>query len=180
MLQDKGIAHRDISIGNVMIGHNSSDTDKQNIPDITQTIGRLIDLDHAKVDPGYTPVKLFEQLNVTDDQLSIFEAFLVQAKYQVPDKCLSRLLLHDAQGSTLDAFAHWYRLKENMSPKLDKVSIDSTKKQFMLRDCGIFVDETVRPLSVLLAKSTNRFCCCCRPLLPQRSLRGLLRSNSVL
>jgi len=88
-LQDKGIAHRDISCCNIMIRYNPSHTENRKVPDVTQTIGQLIDLEHAKVDPEYTPINLLEDVST----------FLILGStgslgWPTPNERLAKLLLH--------------------------------------------------------------------------------------
>jgi len=72
-----------------MIRYNPSHTENQKVPDVTQTIGQLIDLEHAKVDPEYTPINLLEDVST----------FLILGStgslgWPTPNQRLAKLLLH--------------------------------------------------------------------------------------
>jgi len=84
-----------------MIRYNPSDTENQKVPDVTQTIGQLIDLEHAKVDPEYTPINLLEDVEqISGEDVSTFLNLGSSLGWPTPNERLAKLLLYAGKTAT--------------------------------------------------------------------------------
>jgi len=89
-----------------MIRYNPSDSENRKVPDVTQTIGQLVDLEHAKVDPEYTPINLLDDVEqISSEDVSTFLNLAGRLGGPIPNERLTKLILYAGKTSGRGGFA---------------------------------------------------------------------------